>query len=56
MASYLLHCVYLDVLWCHEENDAQCTGVYLGHRDGEDQQPGEQTSQAVDHNQDGVAQ
>lgn len=46
----------LDFLWGHEEDGAQGAGVHLCHRDGEEQDPGEEAGQAVGEPQERVPQ
>lgn len=46
----------MNVLWSHEEDGGQCASIHLGYRDGEDEQPGENTGHGVDHSQDGITQ
>lgn len=56
MAGYLFQPVHVNVLWSHKEDGGQCASVHLGYRDGEDEQPGENTGHRVDHSQDGITQ
>lgn len=46
----------MDILWRHKEDGGQRSSVHLGDRDGEDEEPGENTGYGVDHGQDGITQ
>lgn len=54
--AYLFQPTHVDILWRHEEDGGQHSGVHLGDRDGEDEEPGEDTGDRVDHSQDGITQ
>lgn len=46
----------MDILWRHKEDGGQRSRIHLGDRDGEDEEPGENTGYRVDHSQDGITQ
>lgn len=54
--SNLFQPAHVDVIWRHEEDGGQRASVHLGHRDGEDEEPGEDAGYRVDHSQDGITQ
>ena len=46
----------MDFLWGHEQDSPQGPSIHLGHRDGKDQEPGEEAGQAVHQSQQRIAQ